>query len=175
MNGYQYRYDWVSYTPEVLVCWEVLVRPDRTESRQMLRLLILGEVTSDNVRAIPLRLIHTANPDEYPTWSVSFDDYPDMTTDIPAPPVEHDIDERWRQRSTRAPRKVSIAPRGDDETPDQWYARVADIYRSLGDSGKPTTSLAHLMGVSKDRAAQWVHQARKRGYLEATTRGKAKR
>jgi hypothetical protein len=175
---YVYRYDWVSYTPDVLVCWEVMIRGDGTISRSMLRLLILGEVTSDNVRAIPLRQIHTADPDTLPTWSLEFPvehGYPDMDTELPAPPTGEQVDEAWRSHAKRKPRKVQVEPRRADETPDQWYARVADIYRTLGDQGTPTSDLAALMGVSKDRAAQWVHQARKRGYLEATTRGKAKR
>lgn len=60
--------------------------------------------------------------------------------------------------------------RGQD--PDEFYAEVARIYRLFEHTTKkPTTSVATVAGVSRNTAAQWVHQARKRGHLEPSERG----
>lgn len=170
----RYRHDWIAYTSEVLICWEVQIRPDGTTRRQMVRLMVIGEVTSDNIRAIPLRLLSVANPDNYPTWSSPEVDV-QPPEDVPAPPQSGEVAEAWRARQpVRLPR-VRIGPRDKGESVEDFYRRVADAYRTLAsDDGKPTTALANVAGVNKNTAARWVHEARRRGYLEPTTRGKVK-
>jgi hypothetical protein len=171
----RYRYDWVAYTSEVLLCWEVQIRPDGTTRRQMVRLMVIGEVTSDNVRAIPVRLFSVANPDNYPTWKHEVG-LPDLASGVPAPPQHREVIDAWQaRRPVRLP-KVRIGPRGKGESVEDFYRRVANAYRILaGEDGKPTTALANVAGVNKNTAARWVHEARKRGYLEPTTRGKVTR
>lgn len=74
-------------------------------------------------------------------------------------------DEQWRQILTRRP----------DDTPDKWAQVVAEAYRELyRRTGKPTTEIARLADVPKTTVNRWVRDARSRGYLAATTRGKAR-
>ncbi|MCO5300189.1 MAG: hypothetical protein M9886_09555 [Candidatus Nanopelagicales bacterium] len=58
--------------------------------------------------------------------------------------------------------------RREGQDPDEFYAEVARYYRAFAATtgGKPTTSIAKIAGVHRNTAAQWVHQARKRGHLE---------
>lgn len=59
------------------------------------------------------------------------------------------------------------------QDPDEFYAEVARMYRQFDrTTSKPTTSIATAAGVSRNTAAQWVHQARKRGHLEPAEGGK---
>lgn len=62
--------------------------------------------------------------------------------------------------------------RGPDETPDEFYARVADQYRALAvTSGKPVAGLTRAAEVPYSTAARWVREARKRGLLEPVGKG----
>ncbi len=70
---------------------------------------------------------------------------------------------------------LRLSPRSSDESPDEFYGRVARIYRAFAATGRPTSDIAELAGVSKQTAARWVHEARNRGHLEQTTRGKVNR
>ena len=175
-TGNRYRFDWVAYTREVLVCWQVQARPDGSTGRQMVRLMVLGEVDHANIRAVPLRLIATADPDDYPRWSSPETAYPDITDDVPPPPSARQIIDAWASHRPVERPEVKVGPRTADESADDFYRRVADAYRMFAASdGRPTTMLAGSFGVSKNLAAQWVHQARVRGHLEQTTRGRAGR
>lgn len=177
---------WVAYTPTVAVAWEERRFVDGSLARRMLGLHLYGEVTSQTIRNIPLRLIQTADPEDYPTWTV---DLPGHATrsgeatlfDVGPPPGPRSIMSRFRGRkvvdaSEHAPPPITSRDRAGGETVDDFYRRVARSYEYLaGVTGKPTTSMALQAQVSKETAARWVHQARKRGYLAATTRGKVTR
>lgn len=169
-----YHYLWTAYTREVCVCWEVQEWPDGRRNRQMVALLVFGKVDSTNVREIPFATINAADPTDYPCWRT---DIPFPTSDPPQPPTFDERARAWAARpETKPRRKVKLGPREPGEDVDTFYSRVADAYRMLADkSGKPTTQLATLAGVERGTAARWVHQARLRGFLPPTTRGKAAR
>lgn len=78
-----------------------------------------------------------------------------------------------RRRKLSEAKAVLFPPRGEDETPDDFYARVADFYRAaMVSSGEPTKSLARIAEVPPTTAARWVREARARGHLDPTTRGR---
>lgn len=100
------------------------------------------------------------------------------------PPLPHEIRRQWWKATGRVgewkvvfrnPEDPPPAPalaRKEGQDPDEFYAEVAHFYRAFqATTSKPTTSIAHIAGVSRNRAAQWVHQARKRGHLEPADKG----
>lgn len=61
--------------------------------------------------------------------------------------------------------------RGAD--PTEFYTEVARLYRAFqATTNSPTAHVASAAGVTRNTAAQWVHQARKRGLLEPADKGK---
>lgn len=97
---------------------------------------------------------------------------------IDAPGVAQ-LDKAWlderavRQRKIGEAKALLFAPRTEDESPDDFYARVADFYlRAMASSGEPTKMLATVADVPKTTAARWVREARARGHLDPTTRGR---
>lgn len=96
------------------------------------------------------------------------------------PPTPDQLRNRWLVEVVSGhPRDVEPATpaeprlvRQEDQTPDEFYAEVARVYRTFQlTTSKPTTSIAKAAGVSRNTAAQWVHQARKRGHLEPADKG----
>ena len=58
--------------------------------------------------------------------------------------------------------------------PPEHFAEVARVYQSSVEGGRPTLSVAETFGVEKSTAAKWVARARNLGYLEPTTKGRAR-
>lgn len=183
-------YQWVAYSADVLVCWYRFTRPGGPMTRRMVALLVYGDVSSRNVRAIPVGLIHSADPDSYPNWVTpaphgygleGMPPAPDMVQvydawapRLPDPWDEVDPDPDSEETVVLS---VKLGPRGATETVDEFYARVADAYRifaARGD-GRPTSTIAEASGVQKNTAARWVHEARRRGHLPPTTKGRVSR
>lgn len=197
-----YHYLWVAYTPNVAVLWEVRTSPNGEPGRTMLALHVYGAVDSQNARKIPHNLIASANPADHPRWQVApprfdtiqrrdvYELLPLQAGGDPMPgdgriidwseaptPTRRQVAEAW---DTFAPSPedtdVTIGPRAPGEPVEQFYARVADAYRlHAARTGKPTSALAASAGVSKQTAARWVHEARRRGHLEPTTKGRINR
>jgi hypothetical protein len=66
---------------------------------------------------------------------------------------------------------VPPAPRRRWAVTDEHLQKVADVYR--GAEKAPTEAVAaHFQGVAHRTATRWVSEARKRGFLPPTTRGK---
>ncbi len=63
--------------------------------------------------------------------------------------------------------------KGRQPLTDEHLAEVAAAYLELVGSGKPRVALAARFGVAKDTAGHWVQEARRRGLLGPTTRGRA--
>jgi hypothetical protein len=108
------------------------------------------------------------------------------------PPTAVQIRERWaaRSRDDHGPDfeivdadgnvigvgEVKLFGRIPGESPDDFYARVAEAYRRIQLSSRaPTARLSELAGVPKSTAVAWVHQARRRGLLPKSVHGKAPR
>lgn len=78
----------------------------------------------------------------------------------PAPGLEDDV-------------ATEALTRRDGESPDDFYRRVAKVYRALTPtSGRPTTEIARLADVPRSTAARWVRQARLRKFLPPTSQGR---
>jgi hypothetical protein len=66
--------------------------------------------------------------------------------------------------------------RARSETADDFYARVAKFYKGAVAIGQPPlVSLQENARVPKTTAARWVREARARGFLALTTRGRTSR
>lgn len=105
------------------------------------------------------------------------------------PPQEDDLARRWsspaneRKREEvrrmvedpdfRATYRATFEHRQTEESAGDFYARVADYYRMrTALTGRPTQDLAVAAGVPKTTAARWVREARIRGYLAPTKKGR---
>lgn len=186
-----YLYLWVAYDRAIAALWEYQRSNDGETKRQMLAFHIYGELTTSNVRAIPVGRIYSADPGTLPRWQVLDETSllrlaPGqeaawgalMSWDRAPTPTDHDVTEAWMQRrDVEQPRNVKLGPRDrGSESVEDFYSRVADAYRIFAaQTGKPTTAIATTAGVSKQTASRWVGEARKRGFLEQTTRGRVNR
>ena len=66
-----------------------------------------------------------------------------------------------------------LVPKQPGESADDFYRRVAAFYRAaLERDGKPTAAIVATAGVPKTTAARWVREARQRGFLPPTHRGR---
>jgi len=73
-----------------------------------------------------------------------------------------------------APGRATFTPKQPGETADAFYRRVAAFYLLAAEhSGKPLQAICEGAGVPKTTAARWAREARGRGFLPETTRGKA--
>lgn len=67
----------------------------------------------------------------------------------------------------------ALTPRRPDESADDFYRRVAVFYRVAAEaSGKPLLEIQTAAGVPKTTAARWAREARSRGFLADTNRGR---
>lgn len=125
-------------------------------------------LTSATVREWQVRKMVTPEP-----WMPRFDD--------PQPPDPDELRHRWIQATRKTRSKVKVRAtagvgqaklsREDYMDPDGFYEQVARFYQAFEATvGKPTANLAKAAGVTRNQAAQWVHQARRRGHLPPADR-----
>jgi hypothetical protein len=148
----------------------VLVVPGDGGRLALAELRIVGEPTSELLRAIPVgRIEAVANaqlaaiddavveaPHQRPRRSVR-----------PEPPG----DDGWDAPAPAASSPHQPAGRG---RPDRFYADVATRYRELAQaSRRPAADLATDHDVPVTTAHRWIKEARRRGYLPAGRPGKA--
>jgi hypothetical protein len=73
------------------------------------------------------------------------------------------------------PQLKSFAHRARGESTSDFYQRVATFYRTAAPAtGRPIKALGDAADIPKTTAARWVREARLRGYLEPTLRGRVK-
>lgn len=147
-------------------------------------LVMWGPVNWTGLQGVQLSRLISSRPG-YPEW------------DQVEPPTWDEIRKKWKasartrergavlsasasggtQRKIKgtANARVIFGPRGDKESVDAFYRRVADFYtRAVDESGKPTQALAESADVPRSTAARWVSQARKRGFLASTSKGRSR-
>jgi hypothetical protein len=97
------------------------------------------------------------------------------------PPTADQVSKAWRysaparSRAARGGGLEPFTPRLPDETADEFYQRVAKAYRLAARlTGQPLKWIMEAADVPKTTAARWVREARTRGYLDPTTRGRGR-
>lgn len=91
-------------------------------------------------------------------------------------PTEEEVSHLWEvQTSVQVIDIKTFEKRRPQETTDEFYQRVADLFRVLQvTSNAPTKSLAEAAGLDPEAqfhtAVYWVRQARKRGFLPRSSR-----
>lgn len=124
-------------------------------------LLILGNISHDRLKSIPLRQIALLSTDgNCKTWNHQ--------------PTEKEVSAaRTEPKCKPQPTLIPKLQRKADETASEHYERVASYYlRAASISGKPLVDISNAACVPKSTAARWVREARRRGLLPATTKGK---
>ena len=83
--------------------------------------------------------------------------------------LEFSISEAARETGT-----LRARGRGRRGLPDEFFRGIADQYRQAhARNNRPTSAIAEAHDVSRSTASNWVAEARKRGYLEPATPGRA--
>jgi len=123
-------------------------------------------ITRTAVQALPIGEMVKPQPG-MPRW------------DSAEPPSPDELRTRWlkEKKGVRfTVSKIEAHPRlerREGQTPDEFYAEVADLYRRYQTTDKPTSWIAFAGMVPHTTAARWVREARRRGHLEpAPKRGK---
>jgi hypothetical protein len=94
---------------------------------------------------------------------------------LPHPPRPNEL-EWWPRKRWKLPEvdlTVDLQPPKNKPVPDTFYKQVAAIYAELAAlSSRPTADLADAVGIPATRAAGWVKEARRRGFLPPGQRGR---
>lgn len=175
------RFFWQAVDERTAVAWARETFGDGAEVITGLHGLVQwGDVTWQSLQDVQLSELHRfIDRRGYPTWEQE------------QAPSEAEVREAWRRtaRSRSAQLKRAEAAREHVEAElrglaerllrggqsvDSFYMGVAEYYQLAHMlDGKPTTAIAVAAEVPKSTAARWVREARKRGYLPPTRRGKS--
>lgn len=91
---------------------------------------------------------------------------PDERERVAGPAFEEDFYAKWRDIRPRIRQGARL--------PDAFIQQVADVYlEALRRGDPPTTTVAEVLHGKRPTAAGWVRVARKRGFLDEATPGKA--
>lgn len=143
---------WVVTEPGVLVRYS----PDGTPDR----LLLVGPVTSDRLRAISLAGLDRISPHdtELPTW----------VQEQPPTADELDLVELFTFTHQQDAAEQIAARMGgiEYETADDFYKALADAITTVGRvDGSLAQAIADALDVTPNTAAQYIHRCRRRGHL----------
>jgi hypothetical protein len=161
---------WQAIGPRAAIMWTELAQDGKvTGTTGPSGLVVHDDIDIQTIRSIPLSRMQPHRPG-----------FPEFDQDDA--PTRHQIMSAWkasagaRARHAKADQALEAFPvRGSSEPVEAFFGRVADYYRrAMRVSGQPVKALSDAAGVPKTTAARWVRQARSRGFLEKTTRGKGK-
>lgn len=178
------RFYWQAISDSAAVAWLAESRESGSVVTGPMGLVMWGEVNWTGLQSVQLSRLVSSRPG-YPEW------------DQEEPPTRDEIRRRWNasartrerhsvlsisasggtRRKVRgtASARLIFGPRGEHESVEAFYRRVADFYaRAVNDSGKPTQALAEAADVPRSTAARWVSQARQRGFLAPTSKGRSR-
>ena len=163
---------WTAYSADVAVYWSSITRFDGTATvsiTSIAGIVFYGSINSSTLRGLQLSRL---NPDAgemegFPVWNQEH------------PPTDRQIRDRWAEAglpsSTPEHLLPEFLPRDQEESADAFYKRVAAYYSSAAViNGRPTRTIAENADVPKSTAARWVREARARGFLDPTTRGRGR-
>lgn len=87
-----------------------------------------------------------------------------------------DMDRRieWGEMLTRLIAEGASKQTIEDARKDFFYQRVAEVYQAaMSGAGKPVEAVAEAFEAPRTTAANWIKEARARGHLPPTTKGRA--
>lgn len=161
------RFHWQVIDPHTAVSWLTWREGDKDMHTGPVGMVRYAEVTFDALRAMPLSRLqpHIEGLPEISGMNA---------------PSARDIEKAWKAKGTiplsERPTMDFVAPgfgKLEGESADDFYWRVAEFYRNaLVSSGEPVKNLAKAADVPRTTATRWVFEARKRGYLSPTTKGR---
>jgi hypothetical protein len=136
-------------------------------------LRILGEPTSDVLRAIPVGRIEAAANAQLTVVDDAVSPRPPRQRRRPTHSQPAGDAGGWEEPASGRPPTPVRAGRSRGR-PDRFYADIADTYRQLAQtSRRPAGELAARHGVPVTTAHRWIKEARRRGFLAPGRPGKA--
>jgi hypothetical protein len=136
-------------------------------------LRILGEPTSDVLRAIPVGRIEAAANAQLTVVDDAVSPRPPRQRRRPAHSRPAGDAGGWEEPASGRPPTPVRAGRSRGR-PDRFYADIADTYRQLAQtSRRPAGELAARHEVPVTTAHRWIKEARRRGFLAPGRPGKA--
>lgn len=160
---------WQVIHPDVSVKWQMGGGDDKSIGFFILAGLVMyRDVNFAAIRGIPLS-----------TMTAHREGFPELHQDDA--PTHRQIEQAWNSEAglrARVERRTSahgkFAHRREGESVDHFYMRVAEAYSAAKVlTGTPTLDIASRASVPRTTAARWVREARARGFLAATIRGKS--
>ncbi len=163
---------WTAYGADIAICWKATAggSEEGHTGTEPCGLVVYGLIDSTRLRTIKLARV-SPDPLRHPQWP------------RPEPPSQAELASAWAESGMRAAARGRLVPTGDrrlqvrrpGETPDDFYQRVASFYSwAAATTGTPLKEISRDTGANKSTAARWVREARRRGYLPATTRGRGR-
>jgi hypothetical protein len=163
---------WTAYGADIAICWRTAAGGGSEDltGTEPCGLVVYGQIDSTRLRTIKLARV-SPEPQRHPRWSRH------------EPPSQAELAGAWAESGIRATGRGRLVPTGDrllqarrpGESPDSFYRRVASFYTwAAATTGTPLKEISKDTGANKSTAARWVREARHRGYLPATTRGKGR-
>ena len=169
---------WQAISESAAVRWKQETFPNGAiETIGPRALVVYGEISWRRLQKVELSKLTTLRPG-----------FPEFDTE--APPTEAHLAQRWNSAANKRKRedikrmvedpdyrkgyRASFEPRTADESVGDFYARVAEFYRMRTIlTGQPTSDLATAADVPKSTASRWVREARSRGFLPQTSKGRS--
>lgn len=169
---------WQAISESAVVRWREETFPGgSTETVGPLALVIYGDISWRRLQEVGLSKLTTLRPG-----------FPEFGEE--APPTETELARLWNSAANKRKRediermindpdyrkgyRASFEPRQTDESVGDFYARVAEFYRMRTTlTGQPTSDLATAADVPKSTASRWVREARSRGFLPQTSKGRS--
>lgn len=178
------RFYWQGIDDRTAVAWYTFTdKHGVTGTEGPVGLVQWGWVTWESLQGVGLSKL-VCSRSGYPEWEQE------------EPPSWNDLEEEWargaraRARAARrtpadvqgearaawlAGRGERLLPKQPLESPERFYRRVAAFYRAAMErDGKPTSAIMESAGVPKTTAARWVREARQRGFLPPTQKGRTR-
>jgi len=161
------RHYWQAIAEDCAVRWTIYIADDGEEYvTDPSGLLIFGYLRAEDLRSIRLS-------DMQPHRS-GFPEFHQRQ-----PPTARDIRSAWRHSAgarARAEAKAAqprvFRARGESESHDMFYRRVAQFYReSLLATGTPAKDIAAAADVPLSTSKWWIREARSRGFLPPSMKG----
>jgi hypothetical protein len=173
--------DWYEWRQQPALPGTVHVRVTSGEGGRLglAELRIIGEPTSDLLRAIPVGRIEAAANAQLTVVDDAISPRsprPRRRRRGPAGSALLPEDQGWEEPERPAAATASGPARGARPRgrPDEFYAEVADTYRQLAQSSRrPAGDMAARYEVPVTTVHRWVKEARRRGFLAPGRPGKA--